>query len=164
MSIRIKLDKKVSASDTTPPVFTLNLGVTEVEGITPNIFVVQYTPGSKYTGPESYTFWNVAYADELSSIPDQPTNKRKECKIRKACVEYKCSSMDLLTDFITTVVSDVQRLIKSVRNSESAVLHSQISVTDETAVELPCEDSTATIADLTDKAGDTTISLSFTGE
>lgn len=164
MSIKIKLDKKVSASDTTPAIFTLNLSVAEAEDITPNIFVTNYTPASKYSGPESYTFWNVAYADELLSVPDQPTNKRKECKIRRSCIEYKCSDMDQLTDFVTTVVSDVQRLIKSMQDSGSAILHSQIAVTDETAVELPCEDSTTTVTELTDQVGDTIISLSFTGE
>jgi hypothetical protein len=164
MSIKIKIDKQLSVSEDQSPVYTLKLNVTEAEGITPNIFVVRYTPASKYTGPESYTFWNVAYADELISIPDTPANKRKACELRRPCLVYKCSNTEDLNDFVTTVTSDIQRLIKSLKEQpiESC---STLTITDETAVELPCQPSVEVSAD--DQPIDnsaSTISLSFTGE
>ncbi len=164
MSIKIKLDKQLSVSQDNSPVYTLKLSVVEAEGITPNIFVVRYTPASKYTGPETYTFWNVAYADELLTVPDTPTNKRKSCEIRRSCIVYKCSDIETLNDFICTVTTDIQRLIKSLKTSDT-IGCTTLTITDETAVELPCEEHKDIIKPLEQTSIEqTTVSLSFTGE
>lgn len=163
MSIQLKLDKQVSVSEGQAPVYTLQLAVSEATGITPNIFVVRYIPASKYTGPESYTFWNVAYIDELLSIPDTPTNKRKACDIRRSCIIYKCNTVDSLNDFVTTVTTGIQRLIKSLSDCPE-VAKSTITVTGDTAVELPCEENqTGTINPPLEDSSTATVSLSFAG-
>ena len=164
MNARVTLDKIVKISDTAPPVYTLKLSVSSAEGLTPNIFVVTYTPGSKYTGPESYVFCNVAYGDELDTVPEQVGNKRTSCEIRKSCIEHRFRDQDSMTEFIETVVSDIQRLIRSV-NSASDELHSGLAITEDTAVELPklADEVHSQSAD-TSSVSANTISLSFTGE
>lgn len=164
MSIKIKLDKQLSVTEDNSAVYAVTLKVVEAVGVTPNIFVVRYTPASKYTGPETYTFWNVAYADELVSVPDMPTNKRKACEIRRSCITYKCSDMSTMNDFISTVTSDIQRLIKSLKNT-ATIACTTVDITDETAVELPCAEHAAIVEPVEQvNQGNTTISLSFTGE
>ena len=165
MSIKLKIDKRVEVSDTQAKTYTVTLNVTEAVGITPNIFVLRYYPGSKYSGPEKYTFWNVAYLDELSSVTDQHTNKQKSYEIRKSCFTHSCDSQESLNEFMRIVISDIQRLIKSVEQPGQDMLHSNIDITAETALELPSSDRDTTSAS-SENIADTgsVVSLSFTGE
>lgn len=165
MSVNLKINKKVTVSDTQAKTYTVTLSVEEAQGITPNIFVLRFNPGSKYTGPESYTFWNVAYLDELESVPENPANRRASCEVRKSCFTHHCTSLDALNEFMSIVISDIQRLIKSVESSGSDLLCSNLNITSETAVELPCSDCESVGVQYTDdQSTGSVVSLSFTGE
>lgn len=165
MNARVQLSKEVEFIDTNPSLYKLKLSVKSAENITHNIFVVRYIPGSKYTGPEKYTFWNVAYLDELTSIPETPINTRKSCDVRKSCIEYVCNSAAELEDFTSTVFSDIKRLLKSVNTQGTLVACSNVDITADSAVELPCEDSPTDVGTTTpDNEQNTVINLSFTGE
>lgn len=164
MSAKIVLSKSVTRGEEPSAPYKLHIEVASAENITPNIFVVRYTPGSKYTGPEEHTFWNVAYFDELTSIQDTPSNRKKSCYIRRSCLDYSCVTEEDLQDFITTVVSDVQRLLKSVNDPGDIVSCSTFTITDETAVEQPCVGNSVPTPDTTENSSGTTITLSFTGD
>ena len=165
MSVQLKINKKVEVTETQGKTYTVTLRVTDAVGITPNIFVLRYFPGSKYTGPEHYTFWNVAYLDELTTVPDHHTNNHKSCEVRKSCFTHYCKSQEDLNDFMGIVITDIQRLIKSIEQVGESVLHSNIDITAETAMELPCSDSDTTVVSAENNTDTgSVVSLSFTGE
>lgn len=165
--VHIKVNKRISIDDTHVPTYSLAMNVVESVGVPAEIFVTKYIPGSKYTGPAEYVFWNVAYFDELSSIPDTPPNRRAVTYIRRSCLSYACATEAELNDFINTVTSDIKRLVQSVRTAGKLIACSDITVTGDTVTEVSCTDESCTApvaVPESAKINEPVVSLSFTGE
>ena len=162
----VSIHKTVGVEPGQVPVYILRMSVTDAVNVSPCIFVNKYQPGSKFTGPETYTFWNVAYLDEMTSISDVIGNRRVSCFVRTPCLEYRCTSEDDLQDFIDTVSSGVQRLLKSLKAVDSIESCSTISIGEDTIHEETCTDSVESCPDTnsTEESNQQTVSLSFTGE
>lgn len=110
--IVVKLSKTISAvaGDTTS--YRLILRVVYAQGMTDAIFVHQYLPGSPYTGSDELSFHNVAYPDELQTIPVRSTRKSTACYVRTNRVDKYFRSLEDIDSFMATVVSDMSKLIK----------------------------------------------------
>lgn len=144
----IKVHKTVFTDGSYVPSFTLQLQVIETSGDIPNaIFVHRYTPKSSVMAKDDCEFWNVAYFDELSSVPDYIRDRKKVCFVRKSRVDKSFPNMDDLNSFLETVTHDTQRLIQQCESQKLANCE-LITVTDETITETPvsCVDESSSSA------------------
>ena len=126
------------------PSFTARISVKSAEGITPCIFVHQYVPKLP-CADATYEFMNVAYYDELNSVPDYLKSQREPGLVRKSSVEKGLPSQEELEDFIATVEHDVKRLIAQVNTTTVSGLCRDVEITAETitqTVSEDCENST----------------------
>jgi hypothetical protein len=114
--VSIKIHKTVETDGTYVPSFTLKLSVITADGVSPCIFVHEYTPSSKYT-EGGMKFTNVAYYDELSSVNDYVKLKRKQCLVRKSELTKSFATMDMLNEFLATVSNDIQRLLQQIETT-----------------------------------------------
>lgn len=165
---RIVLHKEISTDSSYVPSFTLKLTVSETsDGVTPCIFVHEYIPKNPGTGRIYYDFTNVAYFDELSEVKDYVTDKRNVCLIRRSCIEKSFKSYDDLTEFLNTVVRDVQRLIQQLSTSYTTDDCETITITRDSKVTESCGHTDADSSDIEYDSDSTTteaIVLSFDGK
>lgn len=137
----IKLSKTISTVSGELDNYRLVLNVTYAQGITDAIFVHQYFPGSPYAGATELSFYNVAYPDELQSIPVNPPNKSEACYVRTNRVDKFFKSIDDVESFMKVVMSDISRLLKYLETfddlSESS--SSCITITKDNNYEIPVD-------------------------
>ena len=107
-AINIKVETYTDSSYV--PSFTVRISVVSTDGITPCIFVHEYVPKLP-CNEEEYSFVNVAYYDELTSVPDYIKDRRTPGLVRKSVVEMGFPTKERLEDFIATVQHDIQRLL-----------------------------------------------------
>lgn len=128
MKPTVQIKKIRKTIDTQAPVHSVTLTVTSAEGVTPNIFKLRYTP-SRPTSAAYYTFWNVAYLDELTSVPERIADKRKETFIRSKEATYTNPSAEAVDSWVDDVLADIQRLLRTVDASSDVY-------TEETTIEV----------------------------
>lgn len=135
----IKLSKTVSTVPGELDNYRLVLSVTYAQGITDAIFVHQYFPGSPYAGPTALSFYNVAYPDELQSIPVNPPNKSEACYVRTNRVDKYFKSMDAVDSFMEVVTADISRLLKYLETFDDLAEsnNSCITITKDNNYEIP---------------------------
>lgn len=112
----LKLHIETLTDSSYVPSFTVRISVAESSGITPCIFVHQYVPKLPCSDA-TYSFVNVAYYDELSSVPDYLQDRKTAGLVRLSTVEKGLPNKDEVADFITTVEHDVQRLLAQVNTT-----------------------------------------------
>lgn len=159
----IKVHKTVFTDGSYVPSFTLQLQVIEVpENIPAAIFVHRFTPKSQVMSKDDCEFWNVAYYDELTSIPDYIRDRKKTCFVRKSSVDKSFANMDDLNEFLATVTHDIQRLIQQA-DSQKLENCEVITVTDSAISEVgvSCTD-TSNSSDSGSESIDSVV-LSFEG-
>lgn len=167
---KIILHKEVSTDGTYVPSFTLKLSVSETsEGLTPCIFVHEYIPKNPGTGKVSYDFCNVAYYDELTEVKDYVEDKKHSCLVRRSCIIKSFRTYDELTEFLTTVQHDVQRLIQQLSTLYVSGECELINVTSDAIVTVDCPDN-EDVSDLPGESDDSDVArsdaivLSFDGK
>ena len=114
--VSIKIHKTVETDGTYVPSFTLKMSVMTAVGVTPCIFVHEYTPKSSYTDAR-FEFTNVAYYDELTEVPDYLKHRNKACLVRKSEIEKRFADKCALDEFLATVSHDIQRLIQQAEST-----------------------------------------------
>ena len=137
--ILIKLSKTVSTVSGELDNYRLVLNVTYAQGITDAIFVHQYFPGSSYAGDTELSFYNVAYPDELRSIPVNPPNKSEACDVRTNRVDKYFKSIADVDSFMEVVTADIARLIKYLETFDDLAEYSSscITITKDNNYEVP---------------------------
>ena len=165
--VSIKIHKTVETDGTYVPSFTLKLSVMTAVGVTPCIFVHEYTPKSQYSDAV-FEFTNVAYYDELVEVPDYLKYRNKHCLVRKSEIEKRFVDKRSLDDFLSTVSHDIQRLIQQAETTTVTGECEDLTFTANSVVSEPvvCEDKKIeekSDEELSQPASDTII-LSFDGK
>lgn len=88
------------------------LKVTANVGIADEIFVCRYIPVSSVQEAH-YEFYNVAYADQLHTVPTEPETKNRVCFVRRNSVTYYSESPLRAQNWCNEVYKEVQRLLQS---------------------------------------------------
>ena len=159
----IKVHKTVFTDGSYVPSFSLQLQVIETsEDIPAAIFVHRYTPKSAVMAKDDCEFWNVAYFDELSSVPDYIRDRKKMCFVRKSRVDKSFPTMSDLNAFLDTVTHDIQRLIQQAESQKLANCE-LITVTDETVIETPVSCTDTSDSDDSSSSSTSSVILSFDG-
>lgn len=144
--VKLIIHKDITA-DTAKTTWAVTMRVVEALGVTPNIFVVQYTPYSKYTGPATYVYSNVAYLDELISIPDKIQHSNKACRVRKSEFTHRFITEDACKEFISEVEMYLKRLVIQLEGGLISEESTDITVTKDGLAESPCTTHRDTTAD-----------------
>ena len=121
------------------PSFTVKMRVTEAEGLTPCIFVHKYVPKCGATAA-SYEFMNVAYYDELNSVPDYLGSRKEVTLLRMSEVTKGLPNSAEMEDFIATVQHDIQRLLVQVNTTAVTGACRDVEITAETITQTLTED------------------------
>ena len=166
-NVSIKIHKTVETDGTYVPSFTLKMSVTSAVGVTPCIFVHEYTPKSPYN-ESKLDFMNVAYYDELTEVPDYLQYRNRSCLIRKSELEKRFSDREALQSFLSTVSHDIQRLIQQAETTTATGECEDLTFTaDNVSAEIAqCLDreQDQIVEDNTPQTASDTIILSFDGK
>lgn len=136
-AVSIKLHKEIS-SDEAQTTWFLTMYVVSVVNVTPRIFVVQYTPPNRYSGPATHTFSNVAYLDELQDVQDEITNSRKPCLYRCDRFTHRFSTLEDCTEFVSKVERSASRLVSQLENMLTTEYVTDILITADGVTEVVC--------------------------
>jgi hypothetical protein len=135
--IKLTIHKEIS-SDLGKTTWGVTMKVVNAEGITPNVFVMQYAPGSRYTGPAVSSFSNVAYLDELYSIPDTVSNSHKPCMYRSSGFTCWFSCKEDCEAFIREVEDYTKRLISHLEDGLLTDAATDITISADSAESVIC--------------------------
>lgn len=108
----ITLQKKISYPNPLQTTAVAELRVTSSFGIEEAIFVCRYIPVSA-TQEAHYEFYNVAYADQMHSVPTEPETLNRVCFVRRSSVEYYAENPLMAQKWCDEVYAEIQRLLQS---------------------------------------------------
>ena len=161
----IKIHVETLTDSSYVPSFTVKISVKEASGVSPCIFVHQYTPKLPCSNA-SYEFMNVAYYDELNSVPDYIKNKKQASLVRLSAIEKGLPDKDEVSDFIATVQHDIQRLLTQVNTTTVSGECLDVEITAGTVTQTvseDCENSTKKEETGADKLAPGVVTLTFDG-
>lgn len=165
--VSITIHKTVETDGTYVPSFTLKMSVTTATGITPCIFVHEFTPKSPYNEAK-LEFMNVAYYDELTEVSDYLPYRNKSCLVRKSEIEKRLPGKEELDQFLATVSHDIQRLIQQVETTTATGECEDLTFTSDAVNVVPAQcldrEQEVTTGDNQPQPEPDTVILSFDGK
>lgn len=125
-------------SDIANTTWAVTMRVVEAQDIPSRIFVLKYTPYSKYTGPATHMFYNVAYLDELASVPDKIPNSKKACMYRSDVFTHRFNTYQACVEFMSEVEGYIRRLVDQVTNGLNTQSAFDVLFTGSSSLEYEC--------------------------
>jgi hypothetical protein len=108
----ILLQKKISYPTPEDTTAVAELRVIDHENIDKAIFVCRYIPISSVQEAHC-EFYNVAYADQIHTVPTEPETLNRVCFVRKDSVLYYAENSAKAQKWCDEVYREVQRLLQS---------------------------------------------------
>jgi hypothetical protein len=132
----ITLNAKISFPAPNETTAVASLKVTASSKIAREIFVCRYIPESAIQEAH-YEFYNVAYADQMFSVPTEPETKNKVCFVRRAETEYYSSSPATAKRWCEAIYKEVQRLLQSYNTNYPLGTSDKVVLTEEDITIVP---------------------------
>ena len=112
MKPRVLLQKKITYPKPEDTTAVAELSVIDHENIDSSIFVCRYIPVSSVQEAH-YEFYNVAYADQMHTVPEEPEVVNRVCFVRRPSVKYYAENSIRAQRWCDEVYLEVQRLLQS---------------------------------------------------